>query len=452
MKFLKSNLDERRDLILNGNIVNTMLFLTIPIFMMAIVQFFIPFTDSLFVNNILGTKIGGAISYISPAYNILIALSQGIGVVAMSMVGQLNGKGNVAEVKKVSLQILILGFGIGLFLMPVTLIFAKILSARANSEISEYIFIYLSLQSFIIPMQFMASIFASIKNSIGETEAPFYRMSVLLLLKIFFNYIFLKLLGFGIEGTFYASFSAYFLTSIWMYYDLFIRKYKFKLSLRDYEFNKKLIFEVIRLSIPAMLTYMSINLGFLLINFEIAKFGVDILSGVGISSQINSICFIMPTCVATTITTMISMNIANGNVEKSKLIYKKGLLIGIVIGIITVLIIYPICRELSLLFTRNEFIVNVSVKAIRVNLMAVVFFSIFMSSQGVYNALGRNVYPLFMAILRIWVFRYLFILATEKYLNYESIFYGNLFSNFLAAVIFFVIVMKSSWKSGVRYE
>lgn len=452
MNFFKSNLDERRDLILNGNIVKTMLLLTIPTFMMSIVQFFIPFTDSLFVNNILGEKVAAAISYVNPAYNMLLALSQGIGVVAVSMIGQLNGKGDIKEAKKVSLQILILAFAIGVILIPFNLIFAKLLSIKANDEISYYVFYYLSWLSLIIPMQFMAAIFASIKNSIGESEAPFYRMSVLLTLKIIFNYIFLKIFKFNLSGTIIASFMAYFLTFIWMYYDLFIREYKFKLNIRDYKFNKKLIKEVLRLSIPAMLTFMSINLGFLLINFEIEKFGVLILSGVAISSQINSICFILPTCVATTVTTMISINISQKNIEKSKMIYKKGLKIGIIVGIFTVLIIFPLAKILTLLFTRDEFIIKIAVKSIQVNLMSVIFFAIFMISQAVYNALGRNVYPLIMSILRIWIFRYLFIIFTEKFLAYESIFYGNLFSNTLAAIIFYIIIKKSSFRSGVRYE
>lgn len=49
----------------------------------------------------------------------LIAISQGLSVVAMSMIGQLNGKGDFKGVKNVSLQVLIFGFILGIFLMPI---------------------------------------------------------------------------------------------------------------------------------------------------------------------------------------------------------------------------------------------------------------------------------------------------------------------------------------------
>ena len=100
MNLFKTNLDERREMILNGDIVKSILFLTIPTFMMAIVQTLIPFSDSLFLNIKLGTDVGAAISYVQPAINILISLSQGLGVVAMSIIGQLNGKDDVVGVKK----------------------------------------------------------------------------------------------------------------------------------------------------------------------------------------------------------------------------------------------------------------------------------------------------------------------------------------------------------------
>lgn len=53
---LKMNLDERREMIIHGDTVKTILFLTIPTFMMAIVQVLIPFSDGLFLNKILGDR------------------------------------------------------------------------------------------------------------------------------------------------------------------------------------------------------------------------------------------------------------------------------------------------------------------------------------------------------------------------------------------------------------
>lgn len=450
-KIFNKNLDERREMILNGNIISTMIFLTIPTFMMAIVQTLIPFSDSLFLNIKLGNNVAAAVSYVQPAINMIIALSQGFGVVALSMIGQLNGKNDENGVRNVSLQILIFSFITGIILMPVALLSARFF-VPDNPVLKQDALIYFSLYSLIIPFQFMAAIFNSIKSATGEPEATFYRMFVLLLLKLIFNSIYLLAFNMGIYGAIYASLSAYILTSIWMYYDLFIKKYKFKLNLREYKFDIVVIKELIKLAIPSMLTYMGINLGFFLINKEVVVYGSDVLAGLAIATQVTNICFTMPTCVATTVTTMISINIGVENVEKSKKIFNKGVLIGNIVALILVVLVLPTSKYIVALFKPTDQIANIAIESLKIYIYSVFPYSVFMMSQAVYNALGRTIYPLIMSFLRIWFLRYFFILLTSSFLGYYSVFYGNLVSNFIAGLIFYIMVKKSSWRSNINYE
>lgn len=448
---LKTNLDKRREMILNGSILKTILFLTVPTFMMGIVQVLIPFSDGLFLNNILGNDVGAAVSYMQPALNILLAISQGLGVVSMAMIGQLNGKGDKKGIKEISLQVLVFGFLVGLLLMPICLLAGPILAPN-NVEIKDYAILYLSLSSLVIPFQFMASIFNSIKSATGEPEATFYRMLVLLILKLIFNYVYLIYFKLGIKGSVYASITAYILTTIWMYYDLFIKQYEYKLSLKNFKFKKAILKELVKLSFPSMLAYMTINLGFMLINFEAEKYGTKVLAGLAIAGQVNNICFILPTCIATTTTTMISINMGLSRVKKSKKIFLQSLLLCLILVLALVLILLPFSENIVNMYKPRADIKFVAKEAVEIYTYTVFPYAMFIICQSVYNALGKNVYPLIMSLLRIWVFRYLFIIVTSDILSYKSIFYGNLFSNILAAIIFLILVMNNNWKSKIKYE
>lgn len=451
MKIFKVDLDKRRDMILNGNVFKSIWILTLPTFMMALVQVLIPFSDGLFLNKILGTNVGAAVSYIQPAINILIGASQGIGVVAMAMIGKLNGKGDDEGVKKLILQILVFALSLGILLMPICFIFAEIL-APADEIIRENVILYFKLSSLILPFLFMTSIFNSIKSAIGEPEATFYRMIILLLLKLFFNKIFLINLKLGLKGVIFASLCAYIFTFIWMSYDLFIKDYKFKLNIKEYKFDKKVVKELIRLSIPTSLTYITISLGFLLINFEVVIYGADVLAGLSIASQINNICFMVPSCIGTTVTTMISINIGRNNVKKSKEIYYKALLISQLVSFIVLVLILLIAKDLVKFYDPSFNVEKITLEALYLYTYSVFPFSIFTICQSVYNALGKNIYALIMGIFRIWILRYIFILITSSYLGYFSVFYGNLFSNFVAGIIYFIIILKSNWRSNIKYE
>lgn len=448
----KLSLEDRRKIILEGNVLTTLFLLSIPTIMMAVVQAMIPFTDGLYLNHIIGPERTGAITYSQPTINIMLGLSQGLGVAAMAMIGQMAGKGDTKNIKKIALQTLIFGIFCGIVLIPISLFVAAYMSTTVTRDMSTDVYLYLSLYSLVIPFQFMAAIFNSIKNATGNPEAPFYRMIVLLILKIFFNFIFLQILKLDIKGAVFASLSAYITVSIWMYYDLFVKKYEYKLDLASYRFDKKIISVVIKLGIPSMLSFMMINLGFLLINMEISKYGAIVIAGLGIASNINSLCFQLPSCIGTTVTTMVSLNIGVGNEKKSKKIFRIGIITACVISVITLIIIIPATSKITTLFTDHINVLNVANAALKIYTYSILPYGIFMICQSIFNALGKNVIPLIMSFLRIWLFRYVFILLTKKYLGYYSVFYGNLFSNLLAAVVFAIIISRLKWKSGIKYE
>jgi hypothetical protein len=55
-----------------------------------------------------------------------------------------------------------------------------------------------------------------------------------------------------------------------------------------------------------------------------------------------------------------------------------------------------------------------------------------------------------LGILRIWLLRYIFICVTEHVLLFYSVFWGNLFSNYLAAIISIILISRIRWVSALR--
>lgn len=447
----KLDMTSRRNLILNGSVLNTLLLLSIPTFMMALVQSMVPFTDGLFLNRTIGPERTSAITYAKPAIDVMLGMSQGLGVAAMAMIGQMVGIGDTKKVKKISLQILMFSIFVGIFLIPISIVIAKYMSTTVADVMKYDVFLYISLYSVVIPFQFLAAIFNSIKNATGNPESPFYRMIVLLILKILFNTIFLVVLKLEIKGAVIASLFAYVITAIWMYYDLFFKDYLYKLDIYEYKFNKAIVSELIRLGIPSMLSFMMINLGFLLINMEIEHYGRTVLAGLGIAGYINSICFQLPACISTAVTTMVSINIGIKNIKRAKEIFKVGIIISFVIAFFTILIVLPTTPKLTGMFTYKKDVLNIANESLKYYTYSIIPFGVAMICQAVFNAMGKNIVPLIMGFLRVWLFRYLFILVTKAYLGYYSIFIGNLFSNTMAAIVFLILIKNIRWESGMKY-
>ena len=380
----------------------------------------------------------------------MIAFSQGLGVATLVMLGRLYGKGRILAVKETMLQIFVFSFFIGLLLIPVCMFTALLISNNTTSEIRNNFYIYISLYSLIMPFVFLAAIYNSSKNAIGRPEVTFVRIFLLLILKIIFNSIFLYVLKMGIVGAVMASLFSYIVVTIWMFYDLFLKSGDIKLNLRSYTIKLPIIKRLLKIGFPSMLNYAFLYLGFFLINKEMEKFGAVALNAQGIASNINAICFILPSSIGTTVSSMISINMGIGNVKKSKDVFKVGWITGVTISILTIALILPISLPLVLTFTKVQKVIEIADKALHIYTYSVIGFSVFMIAQGVFIALGRTKVPLVMSILRIWLLRYIFILLTQKYLGLYSIFWGNLFSNILAGIIFFILVKSIDWKKGIK--
>ena len=450
MLFKAQSNEERRQMILNGKVINTLLFLSIPTLLVGIIQALIPLSDSLFLNRLTSVEIASSVTFSQPVLNIMIAFSQGLGVATLVMLGRLYGKGRMLAVKETMLQIFVFSFFIGLLLIPICMFTALLISNNTTSEIRNNVYIYISFYSLIMPFVFLAAIYNSSKNAIGRPEVTFVRIFLLLILKIIFNSIFLYVLKMGIVGAVMASIFSYIVVTIWMFYDLFLKSGDIKLNLRSYTIKLPIIKRLLKIGFPSMLNYAFLYLGFFLINKEMEKFGAVALNAQGIASNINAICFILPSSIGTTVSSMISINMGIGNVKKSKDIFKVGWITGVTISILTIALILPISLPLVLTFTKVPKVIEIADKALHIYTYSVIGFSVFMIAQGVFIALGRTKIPLVMSILRIWLLRYIFILLTQKYFGLYSIFWGNLFSNTLAGIIFFILVKAIDWKKGIK--
>lgn len=437
-------------MILHGSILQTLLVLSLPTLMLSVVQALLPLSDGLFINNSSGTLVASAVTFSEPVVNMAAALAQGLSVAAMAIIGQANGHGDFSRVKHISTQVVVFGSALGLCIAPLLALIALPISAGVDPEISHNVWLYISLYAFVLPFSFLESIYNAIKNATGKPEATFVRMVIMLMLKIIFNYIFIMKMQLGIPGCILASLFSNFLVCVWMFVELFVLKGEDRLTLKGYRFDWELIREVIRVGIPAMLTSLMLNLGFYLINNETQKYGAIVLNGQGIANNITAVCFNLPSSFGAAVTTMVSINIGAEQPDKAKRSCLIGCIAAAVTAMVIIAVIVPASPLLTVMFTRKPEVLDIANRALHIYTYSVVGFGVCMAVQGAFIGLGKTRIPMILGILRIWLLRYLFILATEHALLYYSVFWGNLFSNYIAALIAVILILRTKWVSALH--
>lgn len=446
-KFMHQSTEDRRNIILNGSITPTILLLSVPALMMGLVQSAIPVVDGLFINNFSGTIAASAINYSGPVINMMAALAQGLSVAAMAIIGQANGRGEFNEARKVSTQIFVFSFLLGFVIAPLLVAVSFPVSRHVNEAISHDVFIYLALNSLVLPFSFLESIYNAIKNASGKPEAAFIRMVLMLVMKIVFNALFVAVLGWGVVGSVAATLLSNILICIWMFYELFFKNSSEQLHLKGFKFDISIIKDLFRIGIPSALSSLILNFGFFLINNEIEKYGPIVMNGQGIAGNITSVCFILPSSFASSVTTMVSMNVGAGQGDKARSSCTTGCIISAVTAAVLIAIVVPMSSHLTVLFTRDAAVLEVANKALHIYTYSVIGFGVGMVQQGAFIGLGRTRVTLVASVLRIWLLRYIFILVTEGSLGFYSVFWGNLFSNYMAAIITTILITRTKWVS-----
>jgi Na+-driven multidrug efflux pump len=234
-----------------------------------------------------------------------------------------------------------------------------------------------------------------------------------------------------------------------MFYELFMKSGDDKLSLKGFKFDFDVLHRLIKIGIPSMLTSLMLNLGFFLINNEIEKYGPVVLTGQGIANNITSVCFNLPSAFGAAVTTMVSMNVGAGQGDKARRTCIQGSIISAITAAILIAVVVPLSPYLTILFTHEQNVLEIANKSLHIYTYSVIGFGICMVEQGAFIGLGRTRIPLVIGILRIWLLRYVFILATEHVLSFYSVFWGNLFSNYMAAVISTILITRIKWVSAI---
>lgn len=452
LSFLKQSTAKRRDIILNGRIVPTILFLSVPTMLMGFVQSMLPVIDGLFINNLAGIAAASAVTYSGSIVMMMAAASQGLSVAAMSIIGQMNGRGEFAHAKYISTQVFVAAFVLGCLIAPFMFLISFPISGHVNHQISRDVFLYISLNALVLPFSFLEAVYNAVKNSNGKPEATFIRMLFMLVLKVLFNFLFIAFFPFGIIGAVMSSLFSNLIISVWMYYELFVKKSEDKLELRGFRFDAEVIRELFHVGVPSMINSVMLNLGFFLINNEVEKYGTISLNGQGIANNITSICFNLPSSFGSAVTTMVSMNVGHSNGKKACRCCVVGCVVSAVTAALLILIVVPSSKYITILFTRDPAVLAMANKALHIYTYSVIGFGICMVQIGAFIGLGRTVIPLVIGVLRIWLLRFLFILATERFLGVDSVFWGNLFSNYTAALITTILLLRVKWVSVIERD
>ena len=405
--------------------------------------------DTFFAGKISAEALS-AIAQTFPVFFIIIAMGVGLSIGITALIANAIGEKNDKKASYLLAQ--------GIILSTVVAIIVTILGIVIGPSIIKMISksnVSLALSMDYLNIIFLGSIFIFIQmsmnsslNAIGDTKS--YRN--VLIFSFFLNILLNPLLIFGygiipalgIKGIALSTIISQFVGLIYILYkvskthlvkylypECFIPKYK-------------IIYDILKQSLPASFGMMMISFGIFIILYFISQFGDRALAGYGTAIRYEQI-FLLPVLgLNTAVLSMVGQNYGAKKILRIDEIYNKALIFGCSLMFFCAFIIYFSAEFAVGLFTDNKEVLMFGTTYLKITCLMEPIYPIFFISNALIQGIKKPNIVFLFTVIRMVILPsiVLWFLIFKMDFSFEYVFWGLLIINWIFGIFVFFITKK----------
>ena len=443
--------DEKRTLILEGNLFQAILTLAVPVMINSFIQSMYNLTDTFWLGRI-GTDSQAAITLVSPVQNILINFGAGITTAGSILISQYLGARQDKEANKMANHICLcsLVFSILCAILCWLITPSIVRWLGADGVIYKFGISYLRIVVLDLPFLFMINLYTSVKQSQGDTVRPM----LLNLLGVCINLVLdpLFLIGFrwGIAGAAAATLLAKIPSAVIAVIILRSNKQLVRLSFKDFKFEKDKMLSILKIGLPTAVGGSTMQLGFLLMTKNVNAYGTKATTAYGIGNKINGIITLPANGIGSALSTIVGQNFGANNIKRVDKSFHYALRMGAIFLFVFGMILSRrfIAEPMVRFFTSDEEVVPLATEFLSIMAMCCWTNAFYNVTQGLFQGCGHTMITMAVDASRIWIFRFLtlWICSSILKMGVESVWYAVVISNATSAVILYCLYWTGIWK------
>ncbi len=451
--------EKKSNLLTEGNILKSIIFLAIPILLGNLLQSLYNLTDTFWVGR-LGKEAVAAVSLSFPVIFLVMAFAGGIGLAGAILVAQYKGRGDYENINQVSGQTFLMAFvssiflgAIGYFLTPyIVRLFG------AEQEVIPGAVSYMGISFIGVFFVFGYMIYQSLSRGVGDAKTPVYIVLGTVLLNFLLDPLFIFGYGFipayGVGGAALATLGT---QAIALFSGLIILnkgKKGIHLKLHNFKPDYFLMKKIAKLGIPSSLEQSSRSIGFILMVGIVASFGTTILASYGIGQNIIMLVIIPALSLSIANSTLVGQNIGAGKPERAEKIARTSTLVGFVFLTFIGILLFIFAKNIISIFVPGEAeVIMYGTQFLRVVALSFGFVGVNMSAFGTLRGAGNTSITMKIAWLSMGVQVGLaYFLSKFTPLAQYGLWLGFPISSMVGALISFTIMMQGKWKESKIIE
>lgn len=464
MSLLKPGAEERREQILSGPIVKTILILAIPVMISSALHTAYNIADTYFLGK-LGAAEVGAPTAAWPILFTFLSIGMGISTAGVSLVSQHTGAGGHKEANEAAGQVFsfvmilgavtaISGFVAARFLLTLVGTPPDVLPLATN---------YLRIVLLSMPFIFAYISFRFLLRGTGDMVTPMLIRALLVIVNVVLDPILIFGIGpfpqLGVTGAATATALSRTIAAIVGIYLLFNDRVDISFTLKDMKLKLDWIKKILDIGLPATVARAGSALGFVFMFALVANFGKNPVAAYGIGRRVVHLITIAIWGFAGASMTMVGQNIGGGNKERAEEIVKKAIMVALLIMVMITVPLFFFRENLMQVFIADEAVIAEGARYLAIFSISIPFFGIFRIFDSTYRGTGHTKPAMVLSLFRIWALR----LGLSYLLGYAAfgvgldlgvlgIWIGMACSNIIAAFLSFIYFSTGRWKSKTIEE
>lgn len=321
--------------LLNDNIYQLLLRLSIPLIMGDILQQFYNMIDAVIIGIFVGNHAFAAVGIAGTVMNLFLFSVVGFSMGIVAILSQYYGERNYRRFRQESYLVLVPG-SITVVILSVLLIalMQPVLNLIQTPEILiPYVKQYLTVIFGGMLISYLYNIFNGILQSVGNTKAVLKFLSVSIIGNVILDYMFVGILGFGIRGAAIAtciaqiiSAGSAFLRIRKCYPDLLFRK-------EDMQIERPMVQRTLHFGLVSVMHQASLYFGKILVQGAVNLLGVAAISAYTATTRIEGFINSFSTSGSQAMSITIGQNLGAGKKDRVKECLKKGMVLLSLLGL-----------------------------------------------------------------------------------------------------------------------
>lgn len=338
---------------LEGNVLKSIIIFALPIMLSSLLQYNYSLVDNIIVGRYVSTNALAAVGNVGSINSFIIGAALGLTSGFTIPVAHGFGARDKKKVSKYAGSSIVVAGTIGLVIVVVAHIISTPLLRLIGTpkEIINLSAAYVNILYFAVPLQMLSNNFTAISRAVGESKKPLYFYIVSVIVNFILDMIFVKYLGWGVEGAAAATLISHATAATLT--GLYVIKFNkdVEITKNDLRLDKKVAWEQLKLGIPVSLQFTITSVGSMCLQSAVNSFGANVIAGFTASVRVENLTNIPMSGLGVATQTFVGQNYGAKNYDRVLKSVRRILLLDIAISVLMSITLYYIGEPMVSLFS-----------------------------------------------------------------------------------------------------